>query len=131
MSITKRCIQISMFLLPLGCSFLMLIEGCQHAGERAAAADGSSLSTVQAPEVMLGAAGLMPSSGETGDKAASQPSKGGAQLWAENCIRCHNARDPRSYTDSEWTVVMHHMRVRANLTAEEHRAILEYLKASN
>ncbi len=58
-------------------------------------------------------------------------SKGGSQLWAENCGRCHNIRSPSTYSDIEWQVVLHHMRVRANLTAEEHKKILEFLKASN
>ena len=52
----------------------------------------------------------------------------GAKLWAENCIRCHNLRPPESLSDSQWEVVVHHMRVRANLTADEHRAILAFLK---
>ena len=57
--------------------------------------------------------------------------KGGAQLWAENCIRCHNIRSPSIYSDAEWDVAMHHMRIRANLTAEEHKKILEFLKSAN
>lgn len=67
----------------------------------------------------------------SGTSQASASRKGGAQLWAENCLRCHNSRSPSSYSDGEWEVAMHHMRVRANLTAEEHRIILEFLKASN
>lgn len=57
--------------------------------------------------------------------------KGGAQLWAQNCVRCHNIRSPSTYSDAEWDVAMHHMRIRANLTAEEHRKILEFLKSAN
>lgn len=57
--------------------------------------------------------------------------KGGAQLWAENCVRCHNIRSPSVYSDAEWEVAMHHMRIRANLTAEEHRRILEFLESVN
>lgn len=57
--------------------------------------------------------------------------KGGAQLWAENCVRCHNNRSPSTYSDAEWDVAMHHMRIRANLTAEEHRKILQFLKSAN
>ena len=57
--------------------------------------------------------------------------KGTAQLWAENCIRCHNVRSPSFYSDAEWEVAMHHMRIRANLTAEEHKRILEFLKSAN
>ncbi len=55
----------------------------------------------------------------------------GAELWANNCQRCHNFRDPTSLSDAQWDVVLMHMRIRANLTAEEHRGILEYLKSSN
>lgn len=55
----------------------------------------------------------------------------GSQLWSENCARCHNMRSPSSYSDTEWTVVMHHMRLRAKLTSEEHTKILEFLKSAN
>ncbi len=61
----------------------------------------------------------------------AHPEKSGTQLWAENCIRCHNLRPPASYSDAEWEVAMHHMRIRANLTAEEHRKILEFIQAAN
>lgn len=64
----------------------------------------------------------------TEDKSSG---KGGAQLWAENCVRCHNIRSPSTYSDAEWEVAMHHMRIRANLTAEEHRKVLEFLKSAN
>lgn len=63
--------------------------------------------------------------------AAGQAQKGGAQLWAENCMRCHNMRSPESYSDAEWNVAMHHMRVRANLTEADYKAILQFLKAAN
>jgi cytochrome c5 len=62
---------------------------------------------------------------------AQSSGKGGAQLWAENCVRCHNNRSPSTYSDAEWDVAMHHMRIRANLTAEEHRKILQFLKSAN
>jgi hypothetical protein len=55
--------------------------------------------------------------------------KSGAQLWAENCQRCHNMRSPSSYNDAQWEDVMMHMRVRANLTPEENKKILEFLKS--
>ena len=58
-------------------------------------------------------------------------SKGGAQLWAANCSRCHNARSPSTYSDAQWDVVMHHMRVRAKLTPVEQQKIAEFLKAGN
>src|SRR5437762_1933113 len=64
-------------------------------------------------------------------QSSEKVTKGGSQLWSENCARCHNMRSPRSYSDAEWEVVMHHMRVRARLTPEEHKAILEFLKSAN
>ncbi len=55
----------------------------------------------------------------------------GAQLWASNCGRCHNLRDPGDYNDELWKATAFHMRVRAGLTGQETRDILEYLKNSN
>ena len=57
--------------------------------------------------------------------------QGGAQLWAQNCGHCHNIRSPNSYSDAQWDVVMLHMRVRANLTADEHTKILAFLKSAH
>ncbi len=53
--------------------------------------------------------------------------KGGAQVWSENCMRCHNLRRPSQRSDREWEAIVHHMRVRANLTSEEHRLIVRFL----
>lgn len=61
----------------------------------------------------------------------SATEKSGAQLWAENCVRCHNIRSPSSYSPAQWEVAMMHMRIRANLTPEEHKKILEFLKAGS
>ena len=72
---------------------------------------------------------------KTGEIAAgtvpSTTEKSGAQLWAENCIRCHNIRSPSNYSPAQWEVVMMHMRVRANLTLEEHKKILQFLKSGS
>ena len=57
--------------------------------------------------------------------------KGAAQLWEQNCARCHNYRDPGSLSDAKWEIAVHHMRVRGGLTAEEHKKIVAFLKASN
>jgi hypothetical protein len=51
----------------------------------------------------------------------------GAQLWSEHCQRCHRMRDPSDLDRDSWNVVMLHMRVRANLTAEESHEILAFL----
>ena len=65
----------------------------------------------------------------SGSNTAEGPS--GAKLWAQNCSRCHNSRSPSDYSDEKWEVAMLHMRVRANLTAEEHRKILAFLQSGN
>jgi len=62
---------------------------------------------------------------------SSASGKSGNQLWQENCQRCHNFRSPDTLTDAQWGVVVQHMRIRANLTAEEHDKIVKFLKASN
>ncbi|MCF6312842.1 MAG: cytochrome c [Verrucomicrobiales bacterium] len=55
----------------------------------------------------------------------------GAELWANNCSSCHNYRDPGAYTDAQWDVASMHMRIRANLTGPDYRAIRDFLKSSN
>ena len=59
------------------------------------------------------------------------PDKSGAQLWADNCSRCHNIRSPSEFSPRQWEAIVHHMRLRADLTGEEQRKITEFLKASS
>jgi hypothetical protein len=54
----------------------------------------------------------------------------GEELWSMNCQRCHNIRPPTMYSDAQWDVIVHHMRVRSNITGAEQRAILEFLKSA-
>lgn len=55
----------------------------------------------------------------------------GAQVYSDNCGRCHNARPSSERTDAEWIPIVMHMRARANLTGEQARAVLAYLQATN
>ena len=57
--------------------------------------------------------------------------KSGAQLWGENCLRCHNNPSPETFSDVEWDVAVMHMRIRANLTDEEAQKIAKFLKTAN
>jgi len=66
---------------------------------------------------------------QSAEVSAGTTGKSGAQLWVENCVRCHNIRSPSNYSPAQWDVVMMHMRVRANLKPEEHKKILEFLKS--
>lgn len=59
-------------------------------------------------------------------------SKTGAQLWGENCIRCHNAPDPADYSDAEWEAIGTHMKLRANsLTENEINKVVAFLQSAN
>jgi len=73
--------------------------------------------------------GLLLSGCSTANKVTAE--KTGAQLWGENCVRCHNAPSPPAFSDVQWETVALHMRIRANLTKEEVDKIVEFLKMAN
>lgn len=75
----------------------------------------------------LGVAGCATS----GQKGSAGAQASGSRLWAQNCARCHNNRSPSELSPAQWDVVALHMRVRAGLTAADHRAILEFLQTNN
>jgi nitrate/TMAO reductase-like tetraheme cytochrome c subunit len=78
-------------------------------------------------------AGSTETESHSNDVAASgsrdQPS--GEELWSNNCQRCHNLQPPTMYSPAQWDIIVHHMRVRANLTGADQRAIVEFLKSSS
>ncbi len=53
--------------------------------------------------------------------------KSGAQLWAENCQRCHNTPSPNSFSHDQWITVGMHMQTRAQLTDKEREKIVAFL----
>lgn len=55
----------------------------------------------------------------------------GAKVWAANCSRCHNARDPADLRDDQWITSAFHMRVRAGLTGQQTRDVLTFMQDSN
>jgi len=57
--------------------------------------------------------------------------KSGAQLWGENCIRCHNAPSPETFSDVDWDVATLHMEIRANLTSSEAEKVKAFLQSAN
>jgi nitrate/TMAO reductase-like tetraheme cytochrome c subunit len=65
------------------------------------------------------------------DSADSSMQLSGEELWSNNCQRCHNIRPPTMYSNAQWDVIVHQMRVRANITGSEQRAIVEFLKSSS
>lgn len=67
------------------------------------------------------------------DMQTQKPDKvetSGAVLWGENCSRCHGAPNAGAFSEHQWDVIGKHMRIRANLTAEETDKIVEFLKQS-
>jgi len=52
----------------------------------------------------------------------------GAELYSIHCNRCHPERYPTERTAAQWKTILLHMRVRANLPAEQARTILKYLQ---
>lgn len=52
----------------------------------------------------------------------------GAELYALHCNRCHPERYASERTADQWKTILLHMRTRANLPAEQARAILQFLQ---
>lgn len=74
-------------------------------------------------------AGSLPAVAEQDQKKGDFVS--GAREWADNCTRCHNVRDPRELRDDQWKSTIYHMRLRAGLTGQQTRDILEFMRRSN
>lgn len=51
------------------------------------------------------------------------------ELWMVRCAKCHNLRHPEDFTEKRWDILILHMRSTANLTGDEQRIILEFLKS--
>jgi len=65
----------------------------------------------------------------TGCKASQAVSaKTGAQLWAENCQRCHNTPSPSAFSHEQWETIGLHMQTRALLTEDERKKIVAFLQ---
>jgi hypothetical protein len=94
---------------------------------------GSSLVVIAAAACALFSpivyAGGKDKSDKTGSVASAKQEKlTGQQLYAINCNRCHSERYPTEWTAAHWRTVLTHMRVRANLPAEQAKEILKYLE---
>lgn len=58
--------------------------------------------------------------------AESQPING-AEVFNNNCTRCHNARSLDEFSLEEWAVIMPHMREKAHLTGKETDAVMQFV----
>lgn len=81
----------------------------------------------------LGCLPLLVAIAEPAADTAASPQSGldGAKVFAWNCGSCHSERYPKERTDAQWDQIVTHMRVRANLTAEQAKAVLHYLQENN
>ena len=64
-------------------------------------------------------------------ESAKVAAKTGAQLWGENCQRCHNTPQPTTFSDEQWQTVGMHMQTRALLTDNERNKIIAFLQNFN
>ncbi len=55
----------------------------------------------------------------------------GAQIWSENCMRCHQLRSPAQYTPAQWGIIVQYMRLKAGLTGEQAKKVLAFLKSAS
>jgi hypothetical protein len=62
------------------------------------------------------------------EKKTEKKKLSGQELYAIHCNRCHPERYATERTASEWKTLMVHMRVRANLPADQAKTILKYLQ---
>ena len=74
---------------------------------------------------------LQPSQASETSAEKRQLFREGAKLWPVYCAQCHNARPGSQFAPYQWDAILMHMRTQANLTAQNARAILEYLKAGH
>jgi cytochrome c5 len=58
-------------------------------------------------------------------KPASPGSDRGEQVFHQNCYRCH--QEPQGFSPSISGTVARHMRVRANLSDDDYKALLKFL----
>jgi cytochrome c553 len=54
--------------------------------------------------------------------------KSGAQLWGENCNRCHNAPSMDQYSKDQWKIIGSHMKLKAGMTTDEVDKIVAFLQ---
>lgn len=84
------------------------------------------------PSLYAGAEGGGGTAGKATETSTTEPVKAqklsGEDLYAINCSRCHSERYPKEWTPSQWKTLILHMRVRANLPADQAREILKYMQ---
>lgn len=66
-----------------------------------------------------------PRSDKQDKQSRPEPASNGERAFHQNCSRCHNA--PEGFPPQISGAIARHMRVRANLSQQDERAILKFL----
>lgn len=98
-----------------------------------AAASGLVIFALASWDALAGPKGSQETAGESNNPLTSDSSTrlSGDELWSMNCQRCHNMRSPAMHSPAQWDVIVHHMRVRANITGADQRAIADFLRSAS
>jgi hypothetical protein len=105
-----------------------------HSADAPSPAPGTnSAAATSSPVIATNSAAPAPQSaaGATPSQEKPRPKRtplSGAELYSIHCNRCHPERYPTERTAAQWKTILLHMRVRANLPAEQSRTILKYLQ---
>ena len=78
---------------------------------------------------MLACVGLMLTALASCVESKKVAGKGGAELWADNCQRCHNTPSPVSFSSEQWKTIGMHMQSRALLTPHEKDKVVAFLQS--
>lgn len=62
---------------------------------------------------------------ESRQAAGKQEQSRGERVFQQNCARCHEA--PQSFPPQIAGTIVRHMRVRASLSAQDEKAVLEFM----
>ncbi len=108
--IVLRAVVLFAALAPL---VLLMVVGCASENESKAEKPVTQMAAVDLPAKT---------------RTSSPHQLSGAELYSMNCNRCHQERYPTERTAAQWRTILLHMRVRANLPAEQARTILQYLQ---
>lgn len=86
---------------------------------------GSTLSAARNPASKTAPAAAAANPQETVAERTGPAGVDPDKTYKAHCSSCHV--EPRRYSDRANVTILRHMRVRANLTAEEEKAVLRYL----
>lgn len=101
--------------LRIACTVALVTAACS--GLLATALQGADAKAEPAPKTEKKA-----------EKKAEKKKLTGAELYQTHCSRCHPERYATERTEAQWKTLMLHMRVRANIPADQAKTIQKYLQ---